>query len=484
MSVNYIKFDNKGFDIALKLNNFIKEIVNPYDFDIYEDIALFNIDQSDDIDQSDINDEKNYFELIDLIFKHAVISGGIMPYLCKDMFDNLPKILNEGYRINDIDIYINNIESFQIILNYITENIPNHEFCHNYTAEWAYSDDTQGKDKFINDSSIVNITWMPLGSDKYDNYNPPMLQLIYYDYENPADIFESYDMDYVQCLFDGKQLVMSEWCMNSYNTGYIRYMSRFYQHRIDKAVSKGFKFNISINGDPKIYTTGFYEKCELSVPTRKFTKNKQTIWYDTNVNPTVDHLLIADAYDSYGLFSDDGTSYHPRLNGDTCNIDSGNHFTIVLSIEHTIYSMDLSDNRTINTDEFVLEFTISDVINKNQLIVDDLPMFGIQGVFVDRKIYTKECIERHIGITRKYKCKLIAFLCGTNQECQVWIRVVDMYNTPYKNIFQFNNVLTTSESKEFITDPIHNDSIVKLNENALLDVLKRHWWNKKTKRVN
>lgn len=194
-------------------------------------------------------------EALEVLLCNGVIAGGTMVKCCDGLFSEKRDI-----ETIDIDVYVNDLDNFKTLVVYFKPiatdifKLSKRSRCYNSTPDIECDD------------SILNI-----------KYKKQIIQLIYFDYETPKDILDSYDMDYVQCAFSGSDIIMSEWCKTAYHNKQVRYISKVEDYRIRKALYKGFYVPIWVYAC--MDTMYSDEAKEIVYPTTKIPPVKRT-WFD------------------------------------------------------------------------------------------------------------------------------------------------------------------------------------------------------------
>lgn len=158
--------------------------------------------------------------IIEFVQERAVIAGGSVVYSLNEF---VPR-----QTVKDIDIYINNEETFNEIFNYIRARSKNVNITTTSSVNYNGT-----KSNIENSISIVNI---------YSYNEVVSFQLILFKYETPFDIIRTFDFDYVQSAFYKNQVYLTNLCRQAHRTQQVKYGAHIpYSARLTKAVNKGFK---------------------------------------------------------------------------------------------------------------------------------------------------------------------------------------------------------------------------------------------------
>lgn len=167
---------------------------------------------------SNLFDTFDASELIVHLNIKGVLAGGSIVY----MFNNfVPK-----KSVGDIDVFVNSKETFIELLHHIKDKYPVENF---YKID-NYVDNLDDKTPLI---SIVNVSF---------SNESVLVQLILQDYQNPTDVIESFDLDYVQCAVHCKTIYKTEICKRAHKSKTVHCGTEFPPKikRLEKASNKGF----------------------------------------------------------------------------------------------------------------------------------------------------------------------------------------------------------------------------------------------------
>jgi len=164
--------------------------------------------------------------ILDEISNYGCIAGGSILY-CYD----------KNQMVNDIDIFVDNIENFHIIVDLITTN---------FILE-----------KISKLSSVIQI-------DLVDN---PKFQIIMVKNCQPLELINEFDFDYIQCAYCKQQFYTTDYFLESLKTKEIKkYKTKLNVSRLDKAVRKGYKLPSELEFIRLIKTNNqkpIYKECSL-----------------------------------------------------------------------------------------------------------------------------------------------------------------------------------------------------------------------------
>lgn len=182
--------------------------------------------------QSFIDNLQKRFEShinVKTLLDNTIIAGGYILNLYKK------RTTGVGCGYDDIDIFINNRESLQLIL-YGFKNAS--EYILKYYGYWENN----------NDLSIVNIHTI-------NSHRP--FQIIYTECENIYELLDHFDTDYCQFGITGNKFCYTEQARVAVETNTLQRYKYFSTKRVVKATHKGFKINTDIT---YLLTVPYYKK--------------------------------------------------------------------------------------------------------------------------------------------------------------------------------------------------------------------------------
>lgn len=166
----------------------------------------------------------NLFSSNDLFLylnENGVIAGGSVVYALNEF---VPR-----ETVSDIDVFINNKETFLEVFNYIHQeySVKQCFYINGYFGPTT-------KDVHDNIIGIVEI--------HLDDGNIP-IQLILQGYSSPMEVIQSFDLDYVQCAYHQDELFITKYCRKSHHRRRVLRGMKFppVYNCLLKAHHKGFK---------------------------------------------------------------------------------------------------------------------------------------------------------------------------------------------------------------------------------------------------